>query len=308
MKAVFLYAGQGSQKVGMGKDFYQEFPEYREFVDSMKFDVDFKTMMEEGPIEELSDTKNTQPCMSLFAAGITMLLKKNGIEPQAAMGLSLGEYGALYAAGVFSAEEYVKMTAYRGSVMAEAAKGLTCSMSAILGAASETVEQACKEYQGSGYVTVANYNCPGQYVICGDEEAVADTEKRLVEMGAKRCVRLNVSGPFHTKFMQPAGEKLKAYLDNITFEKPSIPVALNVTGDFYQGEDLKENLIKQIQTSVRLENDIRNILDKGYDNFVEIGPGNVVSGFLKKTAREMGKTVTVQTIETVEDFRKLMGE
>lgn len=308
MEAVFLYAGQGSQKVSMGMDFYKEYPLYREFVDSLKLDFDFKKMMEEGPLEVLSDTRYTQPCMSVMAAGITMLLKKEGITPKAAMGLSLGEYGALYAADVFSAQDYIHMTAYRGSVMAEAAQGLSCCMSAILGSDAKTCEEECKAYEKEGYVTVANYNCPGQSVICGDEEAVADTEKRLLEKGAKRCVRLNVSGPFHTKFMKSAGEKLQSYLAEVNFNKPSIPVALNVTGDFYQGEDLKENLILQIQNSVRLENDLKAMLSKGYEDFIEIGPGNVVSGFLKKTAREMGKNVNIRTIETVEDFKKIIAE
>lgn len=309
MKAVFLYAGQGSQKVGMGADFYREFPEYRQFVDALTLDFDFKKLMEEGPMEELSDTRYTQPCMSVMAAGITDLLKKNGVEPLAAAGLSLGEYGALYAAEVFPAKEYIAMTAYRGKVMAEAAKGLSCSMSAILGTDSATVEKACADYCGEGYVTLANYNCPGQYVICGEEEAVADTEKRLLEMGAKRCIRLKVSGPFHTGFMKPAGEKLKAYLENITFAKPKIPVALNVSGDFYTEEvDLKDNLICQIQNSVRLEDDLRTFLNKGYTNFIEIGPGNAVSGFLKKTAKAMGVEVTVHSLETVEDFKKLMDQ
>lgn len=309
MKAVFLYAGQGSQKVGMGKDFYEEYEAYRDFCNSVELTFDHRTVMHEGPIENLSDTKYTQPCMAVFAAGVTDLLLSHGIEPEAACGLSLGEYGALYAAGVFSAQDFVKMTEFRGGAMAEAAKGLSCSMSAILGTDSKTVETACEAYSGEGFVTLANYNCAGQYVICGTEQAVADTEARLTEMGAKRCVRLNVSGPFHTHCMKPAGDKLAEYLKSVEFQAPKIPVALNVSGAFYKdGDDLKANLEHQVQSSVRLENDLQALIAAGYEKYIEIGPGNVVSGFLKKTARAMGATVEVITIETVEDFRKLIGE
>lgn len=310
MKAVFLYAGQGSQKVGMGKDFYDTYDVFADFIDSVdsKVDVDIKKLMFEGPIEELSDTKNTQSCMAAFAAGVTMLLKKNGVEPVATMGLSLGEYGALFAADVIKAEEYVKMTAFRGEAMSEAARGLNCSMSAILGLDAQTVEKACAEYAGDKFVTLTNYNCPGQYVICGDEEAVADTEARLQTMGAKRCVRLNVSGPFHTKFMAPAGEKLAKYFETVEFKTPTIPIALNVTGKLNtEDTDLKKNLVDQVQNGIRIEDDLKTLIAEGYDTFIEIGPGNAVSGFLKKTAKAVGAEITVCSIETVADFEKLVA-
>ena len=146
MSTVFLYAGQGSQKVGMGKDFYEKYPEYREFIDLLDKDYHIKELMHEGPLEELSKTENTQACMAAFAAGITKLLEKEGIKPDAACGLSLGEYGALYAAGVFNAKDYVSLTAFRGRAMMEAAKGCDCSMSAVLGLDAEIVEETCKEY------------------------------------------------------------------------------------------------------------------------------------------------------------------
>lgn len=309
MSTVFLYAGQGSQKVGMGKDFYEEYPEYRAFIDSLQVGIDLKTLMHEGPIEELSKTENTQACMAAFAAGVTELLAKNNIKPDKACGLSLGEYGALYAAKVFSAEEYVKLTAFRGKAMMEAAVGCKCSMSAVLGADSSLVEEECKAYAGDGFITVANYNCPGQYVICGDEEAVAAVEKQLKARGVKRCVRLNVSGPFHTKYMQPAGEALRGYFEKLDFRTPEIPVLLNVTGDYYKdGEDLKEMLIRQVQSSVRLEDQLRKLIAEGADLFVEIGPGSTISGFLKKTAKDMNAEINVVSIDTVADFKKVIGE
>ena len=244
--------------------------------------------------------------MAVHAAGVTKLLLENGIKPDAACGLSLGEYGALYAAGVFDAETYVNITAFRGRVMMEAAKGCQCSMSAILGLEPGVVKEEC-DACSNGFVTVANYNCPGQYVICGDENAVTDTEERLKARGAKRCVRLNVSGPFHTKYMEPAGAALREYLEKIELNKPQIPVALNVTGSLYNGENLVDNLEKQVCNSVQLESDLRALINAGGDRFIEIGPGNAVSGFLRKTAKAMGVEVSVASIDSVEDFKKLIG-
>lgn len=308
MKTVFIYAGQGSQKVGMGKDFYDEYPTYKEFIDSLDLSFDFKSLMHEGPIEELSKTENTQACMSAFAAGVTMLLNENGIKPDAACGLSLGEYGALYSAGVFTAEEYVKLTEFRGNVMMDAAKGHVCSMSAIIGAETSLVEETCNEYTGDAFITVANYNCPGQVVICGDEEGVASVEEMLKAKGVRRCIRLNVSGPFHTKYMKPAGDRLAEYFSKMNFNTPAIPVALNVTGEYYKdGDDIKELLVKQVQSSVRLENELRLLIEGNFDRYIEIGPGNAISGFLKKTAKAMGKEIEVTSIDSVEDFKKIIG-
>lgn len=319
VRTVFLYAGQGSQTVGMGKDFYEEFEEYREFIDSIDADDRFKHLMHEGPLEELSKTENTQGCMAMFAAGVTKLLLNRGIKPDMAGGLSLGEYGALYAAGVFDEKEYVNITAFRGKEMAKAAHGLNCSMSAILGTDGETVRKSVDEYykaeQENGdnaniaYVTVANYNCPGQYVICGDNEAVEKVEEIVKTNGAKRCVRLNVSGPFHTKYMSPAGDALNEYFSKMTFNEPKIPVVLNYTGDFYKpGDDLKELLVCQVQNSVHMEEDFRALINAGADNFIEIGPGNVLTGFLKKTAKSMGVSVNVTSISSVDDFNNFINQ
>ena len=190
--------------------------------------------------------------------------------------------------------------------MMEAAKGCQCSMSAILGLEPGVVKEEC-DACSNGFVTVANYNCPGQYVICGDENAVTDTEERLKARGAKRCVRLNVSGPFHTKYMEPAGAALREYLEKTELNKPQIPVALNVTGSLYNGENLVDNLEKQVCNSVQLESDLRALINAGGDRFIEIGPGNAVSGFLRKTAKAMGVEVSVASIDSVEDFKKLIG-
>jgi len=312
MRNVFLYAGQGSQKAMMGIDIYEAFNEYREVVDNAKVicgssNILVKDMMHKGSLEEISKTENTQPCMATFAAGVTKVLKANGIMPDATCGLSLGEYGALYAAGVFDEMEYINLTAHRGKVMADAASDCKCSMSAILGTDAKTVEEGCKECREVGYVTVANYNCSGQYVICGEENAVEATEKRLKEMGAKRCVRLNVSGPFHTKYMASAGEKLKEYFGTKDWNKPTIPVVMNVTGDFLKEDDnLKELMVKQVQSSVRFEESIKKLLDSGAVNFIEIGPGNVLSGFVRKTAKESGKEVNIYNIDSADSLKNIL--
>ena len=309
MGKVFLYAGQGSQRTGMGRDFYESYPTYKAFLDSLSLEFDIAKMMHEGDEGELALTEYTQPCMAAFAAGVTNLLAEFGVMPDAACGLSLGEYGALYAAKVFSSEQFVNMVAYRGKVMAEAARGLECCMSAVLGYESKAIEEACQNYDGEGYITVANYNCPGQTVICGDEVAVSNVEELLKSQGAKRCVRLKVSGPFHTRYMKSAGDKLGDYLKGIAMQKPQIPVTANITGDFYpENADIRDYLVRQIQSSVRLEDDLRTLIEAGYTDFVEIGPGNTMSGFLKKTARAIGVKVQVVSIDTVDDFRKVIGE
>ena len=308
MKTVFLYAGQGSQKVGMGKDIYEQFPTYRKMIDEIDATIHVKTLMHEGPMENLTLTENTQPCMAAFAAGVTAVLKENGITADAACGLSLGEYGALHAAGVFDAKTYVDLVAFRGKAMAEAAKGKSCSMSAVLGMDKAIVEEACNACQDAGYVTLVNYNCPGQYVICGDEEAVAKTEEGLKEHGAKRCIRLNVSGPFHTKYMAPAADKLMQKMQETDFANPQIPVVLNVTGDFYdRNADLKELLQLQIQNGVHFEESIGKLLEAGATTFIEIGPGNTLTGFVKKTAKAFGNEVTCVTIDSAKDLENVLG-
>lgn len=309
MKTVFLYAGQGSQKAGMGKDLYEEFEIYRNVIDGLNMDTNLRYYMHEAKLEELSQTEITQPCMAAFAAGVTAVLKAHGIMPDAACGLSLGEYGALHVAGVLNAQEYVKLCEFRGQKMAEAAKGKSCAMSAVLGQTAEVVEEACLASKESGYVTVANYNCPGQYVICGEEAAVTQAETYLKEHGAKRCVRLNVSGPFHTKFMKPAGDALQEYFVRMVWNQPQIPIVLNVTGSYWtEEENLKERMVQQVQNSVQFEASLRLLLQDGASEFIEIGPGNTLSGFLKKTAKELGKEITLYNIESSESLHAFLRQ
>ena len=290
MKLAFLFAGQGSQKAGMGKDFYENRPEFAKILDAVNLDFDIKDLMFNGPEEQLSQTRYTQPCMAAFAAGVTAILTKEGITPDYVAGLSLGEYSALHAAGVFDAKTLVELVAFRGKAMEEAAKGIECKMSAVMGMESgallEICEKACT--QTGKYVTVSNYNCTGQYVICGEEEAVAAAEVLAKEAGAKRSMPLKVSGPFHTKFMQPAGAALEQKFKEISFGEMKIPVIFNTLADELPADKaIEELLVQQVQSSIYMEDTIKLLAAKGVDTIVEIGPGKVLSGFIKRTAPEM---------------------
>lgn len=312
MSWVFLYPGQGSQRAGMGADFYEEFPEYRLFLDALPAPFDLKGMMHEGTEEQLARTEYTQPCMAALAAGITHLLAGACVVPAAAAGLSLGEYCALYAGGCFTPDELLTVTSFRGRAMAEAAEGLSCCMSAVIGPDSGAVDAACRQASrpDTGFVAAANYNCPGQTVICGDERAVEEAEAILKAQKAVRTVRLKVSGPFHTPFMKPAAEKLEGLFRSLgpfVPAEPKIPVTANATGGFYPAAaEISGLLTRQVQESVRLEQNLRALLTAGYRDFLEIGPGNTMRGFLKKTARAMGIPVRAEGIGTAAEFRDFL--
>ncbi len=287
MKLAFLYAGQGSQKAGMGKDFYENRPEFAKILDAANLDFDIKDLMFHGPEEQLSQTRYTQPCMAAFAAGVTAILAKEGIKPDYVAGLSLGEYSALHAADVFDAKSLVELVAFRGKVMEDAAKGIDCKMSAVMGMESSTLQEICDKAcaQTGKYVTVSNFNCTGQYVICGEEEAVAAAEVLAKEAGAKRAMPLKVSGPFHTKFMQPAGKALEEKFKEISFGEMQIPVIFNTLADELTADTtIPELLVQQVQSSIYMEDTIKLLAARGVDTVVEIGPGKVLSGFVKRTA------------------------
>ena len=219
MKLGFLYAGQGSQHPGMGADLYEAYPAFRRVLDAAQAEVDFdiKQTCFEDPEGVLNQTRYTQPCMVAFAAGLTAVLREKGVVPAAAAGLSLGEYSALHAAGVFDAQTAARLTAFRGKAMEEAAGGRDSAMMAVLGLDREPLQAACEAAADLGVVVIANYNCPGQLVIGGDKAAVEKAAALAKEKGAKRCMPLKVSGPFHTPLMKPAGEALERYFQGISF-------------------------------------------------------------------------------------------
>lgn len=306
MKTAFLYAGQGSQVKGMGKDLYEAFPAFRKAYDEAELDFDVKTLSFEDPEGKINETRYTQPALVAFACGMTAVLRENGIKPDYALGLSLGEYSALEAASVFSAKTAVEMVAFRGKKMEEASKGIESSMAAILGMSEEALDKVCKEVGGA--VSLCNLNCPGQIVIGGEKKAVEEASKLALEAGAKKAIPLKVSGPFHTSFMKSAGEALREYFKGNTFQEGTCPVLHNFLGRERQEGDpsVPELLVEQVQKPVRMEEDLRRLLELGVRNFVEIGPGKTISGFLKKTAKDMGiedfEVVSLENKEELEAF------
>ena len=295
MSLAFLYAGQGSQHPGMGADLYEAHPAFRAVLDAAGVDFDLKTTMFTDPDGVLNLTEYTQPCMVAFAAGMTALLAERGIVPDYAAGLSRGEYSALQCAGVFTAPQAISLAAFRGKAMAAAAAGRPCGMTAVLGLDREKLQEACRQAAGAGVVEIANYNCPGQLVIGGEQAAVDQAAALAKELGAKRCLPLKVSGPFHTSLLAPAGDALREKFKETAFGAMRIPVLFNCLGREMGPEDTIPALLeKQVQTSVYMEDTIRRLAELGVDTIVEIGPGKALIGFVKKTAPAI-KTYAVET-------------
>ena len=289
MKLGFLYAGQGSQHPGMGADLYERFPTFRAVLDSAAEQVDFdlKEVSFTDAKGVLNQTRYTQPCMVAFAA---------------AAGLSLGEYSALHAAGVFDADTAVKLVAFRGKAMEDAAAGRPSAMVAVLGLDRAALQEACDEASAQGCVVIANYNCPGQLVLGGEKAAVETAAALAKEKGARRCLPLKVSGPFHTPLMAPAGDALAERFRTVEFREPQIPVIFNCLGaERPDGAAIPELLVRQVQSSVYMEDSLRRMAAMGLDALVEIGPGKALSGFVKKTVPEL----PVYAVETGADLEKL---
>ena len=304
MKLGFLYAGQGSQHPGMGADLYEAFTAFRAVIDSAQVDFDLKEVSFTDAAGVLNQTRYTQPCMVAFAAGLTAVLREAGIVPTAAAGLSLGEYSALHAAGVFDAATAVKLVAFRGRAMEEAARGIESAMIAVLGLDRAPLQAACDEAAALGCVVIANYNCPGQLVLGGEKAAVEKAAALAKEKGARRCLPLKVSGPFHTPLMAPAGRALEEHFRSVSFAQPRIPVVFNCLGNV-KGDSvtIPQLLVKQVQSSVFMEDSIRKMAAMGLDALVEIGPGKVLSGFVKKTVPEL----PAYAVETAADVEALIN-
>lgn len=306
MKLAFLYAGQGSQHAGMGQDLYETYPLFRQILDDAPVDFDLKKLCFHGPEDQLSQTRYTQPCMVAFAVGITALLKERGITPQAAAGLSLGEYSALQAAGVFTPREAIALAAFRGKAMEEAAQGMESAMYAVLNLDRNTLEEVCRKASEKGPVYLANYNCPGQIVIGGSREGAEEACRLALEAGARRCLPLKVSGPFHTPLMAPAGKALEEHFAGLSFGEMAFPVYFNCLGRPKTAEEtIPQLLVRQVQTSVYMEDTIRHMADAGIDTIVEAGPGKALSGFVKKTAPQI-RTIPVETAQQLEDAVTLL--
>ena len=304
MKLAFLYAGQGTQHPGMGRDLYETYPAFRQVLDSAQLDFDLKELCFEGPEEKLSQTQYTQPCMVAFAAGLTAVLKEMGIVPDLVAGLSLGEYSALAAAGGLETQTAISLAAFRGKAMEEAAAGHDSAMVAVLGFPREQLLEAVRESQSLGTVVIANYNCPGQLVIGGEKAAVDKAADLALAAGARRCLPLNVSGAFHTLLMHPAGDALREKFQSIHFAPMQFPVLFNCLGhEMAQNDTVATLLEKQVQFGVRWEATVRRLAELGVDTAIEIGPGRVLTGFVKKT---VGNAISCYPVETAAQLQQLL--
>ncbi len=299
-KTAFIFPGQGAQYVGMGKDFYENIPVCKEVFEMATKAAGFS--IEDICFEEndkINITEYTQIAMLATEIAMYKALEEKGIKPDVTAGLSLGEYGALAVAGVFSLEDSFKVVRQRGILMQNAVPE-GGAMTAVLGLDGDVIAKICEETEG--IVSVANYNCPGQIVITGEEKAVDEAAEKLKEAGAKRCVKLNVSGPFHSAMLKEAGENLGNVIDEVTIGDIQVPYITNVTADYVTDKNqVKEMLMKQVASSVKWQQTIERMIADGVDTFIEIGPGKTLAGFMRK----IDKTKKVYNLEKLEDLDKI---
>ena len=292
-KVAVLFAGQGAQKVGMGKDLFEEFDFVREIYGEADGVVGYEIsrLCFEGPIEELTRTDRAQAGIFVTSfAALEVARRKGlfeGVEVAATCGLSLGEYTALVFAGVLSFEDALRIVERRGTFMQEACEAQPSGMVSVIGLDFDAVERLVDESRGEGVLVAANYNSPQQVAVSGDMEALSRFEKAAKKAGAKRVIRLRVAGAFHSALMTPAAQKLAPFIDNVSFAKPQIPFICNVTGDFCDDpHHIRENLKKQVDHPIRWAQSMQRILDTGVREFWEMGPGTVLSGLLRRGWRD----------------------
>lgn len=297
-RTAFIFPGQGAQVCGMGKDFYEKTETGRQIYDRATELLGFS--MPELCFEKndrLDITEYTQAALVTTSIAMMKVLEEAGVRPDVTAGLSLGEYAALTAAGVMSADDAITAVRQRGILMQQEVPAGIGSMAAILALDAQTIETVLSSMED---VWIANYNCPVQIVISGRKEAVEEACAKLKEAGAKRTVILNVSGPFHSKMLEGAGKKLGQVLDAIEIRKPAIPYAANVTAEYVtEAEPIKRLLMEQVSSSVRWQQSVETMLKDGVDTFIEIGPGRTLAGFVKKISRDV-KIWNVGTLEEIE--------
>lgn len=300
-KIAFIFPGQGAQKAGMGQDFYEKYETSRQVFDQASewLGLDMKALCFEKN-DRLDLTEYTQAALVTTCLAIAKIVEEQGLHPDVAAGLSLGEYCAIETAGGMSLKDAITTVRKRGILMEQAVPAGKGSMAAVLGLEAEAIERVTDGIDG---VTIANYNCPGQIVISGAGEAVETAAEKLQEAGAKRVLPLNVSGPFHSAMLKEAGEELGKVLEQVEIAPLKIPYVTNVTAQYITDScETKALLEKQISSSVRWQQSMENMIAQGVDTFVEIGPGRTLAGFLKK----IDKTVKVYNIQTTADLEKVL--
>ncbi|MDP6365467.1 MAG: ACP S-malonyltransferase [Nitrospinota bacterium] len=304
-RIAFLFPGQGSQHVGMGKDFYNRYPFAREVYEQAN-DIlgwDIAKLSFEGPKEKLTLTSNTQPAIMVHSYIACTLLMENGVNPSLAMGHSLGEYSALLAAGAMDFPTALCLVKERGRFMHSTVPESGGAMAALLGLDREVVEAICRE--ASGVVEVANYNAPGQIVISGEQDAVEAAVSLAKDRGVRKAVMLPVGAPFHSSLLEEAGRRMREVLESVSFSELTIPVYSNVTSQpVIDSEEARELLKKQVRAAVRWEDSVRSAERENISAFIEVGPGRVLSGLNKRIVRE----VPVFNVEDSESLEKTLSK
>lgn len=301
MKTAFLFPGQGAQYVGMGQDLCKAYPEAREVFKegSDALGIDLEDLCFRGPEERLMETENTQPAILATSVAAARVLQTHGIRPGVMGGLSVGEYSALVIAGSLSLRDTFVVVKERGRLMQEAVPQGEGAMAAVMGLSRQEVEDACREAGEYGVVGAANYNCPGQVVISGDTKAVDEAVEAAKRRGARRVVKLSVSAPFHSSLMEPAGERLRGVLAGVMVSDPVLSVVSNVGATYLRdAHDVRERLVRQVSSPVLWEDCVRQMAGDGAGVFLEVGPGNALTGFMKRILP--GATAcSVQDVDTL---------
>lgn len=308
MKTAFIFSGQGSQYAGMGKELYDNFDCVKDVFDRADKALGFKlTDICFGEDERLNQTEYTQPALLTMSTAVSALVKQKGLKCDYAAGLSLGEYSALVEAGVMDFEEAVCLVRKRGRFMTEAVPAGEGAMCAVLNLDADKILSACESVKDIGRCMIANYNCPGQIVIAGDKAAVEKAAETVKELGARRAVMLNVSGPFHTSLLKPASDKLNEELKHITLSDFKVPVITNLTAEVVGSKDeVIDILTKQVMNPVKWEQSVRRMLELGVDTFVELGPGKTLASFVKKVTKEAA-VYNVEDIKTLDKMCEGLG-
>ena len=301
-KIAFVFPGQGAQKVGMGKDFYEHYDVakklFKEADEALGYSI--MNMCFEGPEADLRLTANTQPAILTMSVIANEILKENGLQPEVTGGHSLGEYSALVAAGVMKFQDAVVLVHKRGAFMQEAVPVGQGGMAAVIGLDRNVIIETCEKVSAEAEVQAVNFNCPGQVVIAGSTAGVEKAVKLLSEAGAKKAVILPVSAPFHSTLMKPAAAKLAVELDKVALSDPLFPVVANVTGTLLtKAADIKESLVKQAASPVKWEDCVGAMKEFGADTFVEAGPGKTLCGFNKRIDRSL-KSLNVEDVESLQ--------
>lgn len=305
MKAVFVFSGQGAQKVGMGKDLYDSDSTAKAVFDEADgvLDEPISKICFEGPAEKLTESKYCQPAIFTVSTALykAFTARYPDILPVGCAGLSLGEYSALCAAGVFSFGDGLKIIAKRGELMDKACRETAGGMASVLGVEADVVREICSEND----IDVANYNCPGQIVVSGESGKVKNAVKAFKEKGYRKVIPLKVAGAYHSRLMENAGRELGDYLSGTSLQSPAIPVAQNVTGKVENNpEQIRENLVEQVAGSVRWQECMEIFIKQNADTVIEFGPGNVLTGLAKRINRDLN-LFNINSMDNLEAFKSV---